>query len=106
MKHSRLPLQKNYGATILALDGITITIAAEHSQAGILSNCVAPGFTDTELTRDVLGEDGIQNLTKMVPIRRLATTEEIARFVTWLASDENTYITGQNIAIDGGFARV
>ena len=82
------------------------SFAAEHSQDGILSNCLAPGFTDTELTRRVLGDAGIQQLTAMVPTRRMASAQEIARFVAWLGSDENTYITGQNIAIDGGFTRV
>jgi len=95
-----------YAASKFALDGITLALAAEHSQDGILANCVAPGFTDTELTRRVLGEDGIRQLTAMVPIRRMASAHEIASFVAWLGSDENTYITGQNIAIDGGFTRV
>jgi len=95
-----------YAASKFALDGITLALAAEHSQNGILANCVAPGFTDTELTRQVLGEEGIRQLTAMVPARRMASSQEIANFVAWLGSDENTYITGQNIAIDGGFTRV
>lgn len=95
-----------YAASKFALDGITLAIAAEHSQDGILANCVAPGFTDTELTRRVLGEEGIRQLTAMVPARRMASSQEIANFVAWLGSGENTYITGQNIAIDGGFTRV
>ena len=95
-----------YAASKFALDGITVALAAEHSQDGILANCVAPGFTDTELTRRVLGEEGIRMLTAMVPTRRMASAQEIANFVVWLGSDENTYITGQNIAIDGGFTRV
>ena len=96
----------SYSTSKFALDGMTLAIAAEHSHNGILANCVAPGFTDTELTRRVLGEEEIRNISAMVPIHRMATTKEIASFVTWLASDENTYITGQNITIDGGFTRV
>ena len=96
----------SYASSKFAIDGLTLTIAAEHSRDGILANCVAPGFTDTQLTRSVLGEEEIRNLSTMVPIRRMAAAEEIARFVRWLASDENTYITGQHIAIDGGFTRV
>jgi len=95
-----------YAASKFALDGITVALAAEHSQDGILANCVAPGFTDTELTRRVLGEEGIRQLSEMVPSRRMAQPAEIAEFVVWLASTENSYITGQNIAIDGGFTRV
>ena len=95
-----------YAASKFALDGITLAIAAEHSQHGILANCVAPGITNTELTRRVLGEEGIRQLTGMVPARRMASSQEIANFVAWLGSGENTYITGQNIAVDGGFSRV
>ena len=101
-KEGRAP----YAASKFALDGITLSIAAEHSKDGILANCVAPGFTDTELTRRVLGEDGIRQLTDMVPARRMASPREIAHFVYWLGSNQNSYITGQNLAIDGGFARV
>lgn len=96
----------SYAASKFALDGMTLSIAAEHSQSGILANCVAPGFTDTELTRRVLSEADILELTAGVPARRMASAKEIAQFVVWLASDENSYITGQNIAIDGGFSRV
>jgi len=95
-----------YAASKFALDGITLALVAEHSQDGILANCVAPGFTDTELTRRVLGDDGIRRLTAMVPAQRMAMPSEIAECVAWLGSNKNTYITGQNIAIDGGFTRV
>ena len=95
-----------YSASKFALDGLTLSLAAEHAADGILANCVAPGFTDTELTQKMLGEEGIQKILTTVPIRRMANVEEIARFVVWLSSPENSYITGQNIAIDGGFSRV
>lgn len=94
-----------YSASKFALDGMTVALALEHAADGILANCVAPGFTDTELTRKMLGEAGIAQLLAKVPIGRMASTEEIAKFIVWLASPENTYITGQNIAIDGGFSR-
>ena len=95
-----------YSASKFALDGLTLSLAAEHAADGILANCVAPGFTDTELTQKMLGEEGIRKILTTVPIRRMASVEEIARFVVWLSSPENSYITGQNIAIDGGFSRV
>jgi len=94
-----------YSASKFALDGITLALALEHAADGILANCVAPGFTDTELTREMLGEAGIAQLLAKVPIGRMARPEEIAKLIVWLASPENTYITGQNIAIDGGFSR-
>ncbi|MCP5367799.1 MAG: SDR family oxidoreductase [Hyphomicrobiales bacterium] len=95
-----------YGTSKFALDGLTAALAAEVAADGVLANCVAPGFIDTELTRRVLGEAGIAELTARVPARRLGRPEEIAAFVAWLAGPENTFITGQNIAIDGGFTRV
>ncbi|MDO9372314.1 MAG: SDR family NAD(P)-dependent oxidoreductase [Gammaproteobacteria bacterium] len=96
----------SYSASKFAIDGMTLALAAEHSADGILANSVAPGFVDTELTRRVLGAAGVQSLVDTVPARRLGQVDEIARLVLWLASEENTYLTGQNIAIDGGFSRV
>jgi 3-oxoacyl-[acyl-carrier protein] reductase len=95
-----------YAASKFALDGMTVALAAEVAEFGILANCVAPGFIDTELTRRTLGEKGIAELVARVPARRLGRPEEIAAFVAWLAGPENSYISGQNIAIDGGFTRV
>ena len=98
--------RSSYSASKFALDGITAAIAAELAQYGILANCVAPGVIDTSLTQEVLGADGIRDLSQQIPVGRLGTPEEIATFVAWLAGPENTYISGQNIAIDGGFTRV
>ena len=95
-----------YSTSKFGLDGMTAALAAEVAKDGILANCVAPGFIDTELTRRVLGPEGIADLTAKVPVQRLGRPEEIAAFVTWLCGPENTYISGQNIAIDGGFTRV
>jgi 3-oxoacyl-[acyl-carrier protein] reductase len=94
-----------YSASKFALDGLTLALAIEYAQHNVLANCVAPGFVDTDMTRGILGDDGIKNLLKNVPIGRLAQPDEIAKFVVWLASENNTYITGQNIAVDGGFTR-
>jgi 3-oxoacyl-[acyl-carrier protein] reductase len=99
-------LRGAYSASKFALDGFTVAVAAEYSQFGVLANCVAPGFIDTELTRNILGDEGIQKMISQVPIKRLGTATEIAKLVLWLASEENTFVTGQNIAADGGFTRV
>jgi NAD(P)-dependent dehydrogenase (short-subunit alcohol dehydrogenase family) len=96
----------SYSTSKFAIDGMTLALAAEHSADGIIANSIAPGIIDTELTRRVLGEAGIQSLVSRVPARRLGQADEIARLVLWLASEENTYLAGQNIAIDGGFSRV
>lgn len=95
-----------YSASKFGLDGLTTGLAAEVASDGILANCVSPGFIDTDLTRKNLGEDGIRELVARVPIRRLGKPSEVAALVAWLAGPENTFISGQNIVIDGGFTRV
>lgn len=92
-----------YSASKFGLFGLSRSLALEVAADNILVNCVAPGVVDTELTRSVLGEEGIAEMIKQIPIGRLARPEEIAGLVRFLASEENTYITGQNIVVDGGF---
>lgn len=96
----------SYSASKFALDGLTLALAAEYGADGILANCVAPGFFDTELTRATLGEQGMLRMADVVPTKRLGQIDEVARLVAWLVSDENSYMNGQNIALDGGFSRV
>ncbi|KAF0232868.1 MAG: hypothetical protein FD177_2124 [Desulfovibrionaceae bacterium] len=96
----------SYSSSKFALDGMSAALAAEVASQGVLVNCVAPGFIDTELTRRVLGAEGMAELSRQIPMQRLGRAEEVAAFVAWLAGPENTYISGQNIAIDGGFTRV
>ena len=100
-KEQRAP----YSSSKFAIDGLTLSLAIEYAKSGILANCVAPGFVDTEMTRRILGDAGIEKILQNVPIGRLAEPAEIAEVVLWLASPHNTYITGQNIAVDGGFTR-
>jgi NAD(P)-dependent dehydrogenase (short-subunit alcohol dehydrogenase family) len=96
----------SYSTSKAALDGMTAALSAEVAQFGILANCVSPGFVETDMTRKSLGQAGMDELATRVPARRLGTPQEIAALVAWLAGPENTYISGQNIAIDGGFTRV
>lgn len=95
----------SYSTSKFAIDGMTAALAMEHSQNGILANCIAPGFIDTELTRSVLSVEQISQLTSLVASKRLGRVDEIAKFVTWLCSDANSFVTGQNIPIDGGYTR-
>ena len=85
---------------------MTVALAAEVSEKGILANSVGPGVIDTDMTRDVLGDGGIAKLKGQIPMKRLGQVSEIASLVSWLVSNENTYMTGQNLMIDGGFTRV
>jgi len=96
----------SYSTSKFAIDGMTTALAAEVASDGILVNCVAPGFIQTQLTEQVLGETGMKEMAAQVPARRLGQPAEVAAFIAWLAGPENTYISGQNIAIDGGFTRV
>jgi len=94
-----------YGASKYAIDGMTASLAADVAEFGILANCVAPGFIRTDLSVKNLGEKALAELATRVPLRRCGTVEEVAGLIGFLTSPENTYITGQNIVIDGGFAR-
>lgn len=96
----------SYSTSKFGIYGMTAALAAEVASEGILVNCVAPGFVETELTQDVLGKKGIEEVCKTIPMGRLAHPSEIAEFVLWLVSEKNTYISGQNLLIDGGFTRV
>jgi len=96
----------SYSSSKFGIDGMTAALAAEVSEMGILANSVGPGFIDTDLTRSVLGEKGIAEVQRQIPIKRLGHVNEIASLVSWLVSNENTYVSGQNIMIDGGFMRV
>lgn len=95
-----------YTMTKSALIGMTKTIAVELAPWNIMVNCVSPGFTMTELTQRMLGEDGIAKIRNDIPMQRLATTDEIAKAVAFLSSPDNTYITGHNLIVDGGFSCV
>ena len=96
----------SYSASKFAIDGMTAALAAEVAPYGILANCVAPGFIETDLTKQILGEKNMADIVKQIPAGRLGQPKDIASFVLWSVSLENTYISGQNIAIDGGFTRV
>lgn len=85
------------------LIGMTKTLSLELAKHGVLVNAVSPGFTKTDLTQKVLGEKGICEVEGKVPMGRLGTTAEMTNAVMFLCGDQNTYITGQNIVVDGGF---
>jgi 3-oxoacyl-[acyl-carrier protein] reductase len=91
-----------YSANKFALEGMTKSLAAEFGSHNIRINCVSPGFIDTDLTRKNLGEAGIKKILERVPINRLGHPADISEYVYWLCT-QNSYITGQNIVIDGGF---
>ena len=95
-----------YTTSKFALVGMTKTLSVEMAPYNVLVNSVSPGFTATELTTRVLGTEGIAEMCKQVPIRRMAMPSEISKVVLFLCSEHNTYLTGQNIIVDGGFVNV
>lgn len=92
-----------YSATKAALNSLTRSAALEYASDHILVNSVCPGFVETDLTRRNNTPAQIGELASQVPLGRLASPDEIATLVAFLVSDCNTYITGQTIAVDGGF---
>lgn len=94
--------QTMYTATKHGINGVTKALALELGPHNILINSVCPGFVKTDLVKRNPPEK-IAALIKDVPLGRLAEPEEIAELVSFLISDKNTYITGANIIIDGGF---
>lgn len=96
----------SYSTSKFALVGMSKAMAVEYASSNILINLISPGFIDTELTREILSETQISELTSLVPAKRLGQPDEIAETVLFLASSKNTFMTGQNIIIDGGFTCV
>jgi 3-oxoacyl-[acyl-carrier protein] reductase len=93
--------QVNYSAAKSGLVGMARSITRELGSRGITANVVSPGFIETDLTA-VLSEEQQEQYRKNIPAGRFATTDEVARVVTWLASDDASYISGAVIPVDGG----
>ena len=92
-----------YAATKHGIHGVTQNLSVELAPYNILVNTVCPGFTLTELTRKNNTEEQINEISGFIPIGRMAEPVEQARVICYLVSEENTYITGQQIAVDGGY---
>jgi len=93
--------QANYAASKAGLVGLARSIARELGSRNITANVVAPGFVDTDMTA-VLGEERRAEILGQVPLGRLASADEVAGVVMFLASDAAAYVTGAVIPVDGG----
>ena len=92
-----------YSGTKFGIIGQTKALSRELGEYNILINALCPGFTATELTMNSLSKDELEDITSQIPLQRLAQPKEIAKSVKFLISEDNSYITGQTIVIDGGF---
>lgn len=93
-----LPGQTNYSAAKAAMIGVTKALAQETASRQVTVNAIAPGFIETDMTKDLPQEE----LVKLIPAGRFGKPEEVADLVAFLASDKAAYITGQVISINGG----
>jgi NAD(P)-dependent dehydrogenase (short-subunit alcohol dehydrogenase family) len=93
--------QANYAASKAGLFGFTKTLALEVARKGITVNCVAPGYTETDMVAAV-PKDVLDRIVGGIPVQRLARPEEIARAVLFLTDDDAGYITGAVIPVNGG----
>ncbi len=95
-----------YTASKAGLIGLTKTVAVDLAPYNILVNSVSPGFILTDLTKKILSIKEIKDLESKIPMGRLGVPEDVANITLFLASGLNTYITGQNIIVDGGYVNI
>ena len=90
--------QVNYSASKAGIIGATKSLALELAKRGITVNCIAPGVIDTDMIKDV----PLDEVKKLIPMRRLGQAREVASLVNYLMSNDASYITGQVISVNGG----
>lgn len=99
-RRGRLP----YVMSKHALNGVVKTLAIELAEFGVLVNALSPGYIATKMTFANNNEEILEKLTRGIPLRRLGRPDEIAKLARFLCSSQNSYLTGQNITVDGGFS--
>jgi 3-oxoacyl-[acyl-carrier protein] reductase len=93
--------QANYAASKAGLIGFTKSVAKEYASRGVLANCIAPGFIETDMTA-ALPDEARATLLQDIALGRLGRPEDVAGAVLFLASDLAGYVTGQVLVVDGG----
>ncbi len=94
--------QANYASAKAGMIAFVKSLAKELSSRSITCNAVAPGFIETDMTRAFQEGDVAKQVLSVIPLKRFGKTQEIANVVTYLASEEGSYITGQVFTVDGG----
>jgi tropinone reductase I len=101
-----LPNRAFYGASKAAMDHLTVALAVEWGKDGIRVNSVLPWFTQTSMVGKTLADpEMFQRIISATPLGRVAEADDIARAVAFLAMPAASYITGQTLAVDGGYSR-
>lgn len=95
--------QANYSAAKAGIIGMTKAVAKELASRNILVNAIAPGFIQTEMS-DALPESVKEKVTETIPLKKMGQPEDIAKMVSFLASSQGDYVTGQVFQVDGGIA--
>ncbi|MCE5290911.1 MAG: beta-ketoacyl-ACP reductase [Nocardiaceae bacterium] len=95
------PGQINYAASKAGVIGMARSISRELGSRSITANVVAPGFIDTDMTKD-LDAKWQEQITAAIPLQRIGKPEEVAAVISWLASEDSSYVTGAVIPVDGG----
>jgi beta-ketoacyl ACP reductase len=96
------PGQINYSASKAGLVGMARSIAREIGSRNITANVVAPGFIDTDMTREEMKEEFKEKVLQAIPAARIGRPEEVAAAISFLASDDASYVNGAIIPVDGG----
>lgn len=92
-----------YGATKAAVVAMTAGLARELGSCGVRVNAISPSVIETEMVREYMTPQVRSGVLKRFPLGRLASTEDVARMALFLASDDARFVTGQNVAVDGGY---
>lgn len=98
-----VPTQSNYSTSKAGMIGFTKSLSKELGHFGIRVNAVAPGLIESAMVRKIKPEI-LEQYQKIIPLKRLGKTEEVAEAIVFLLSDSSSYITGQTIVVDGGFS--
>ena len=94
----------SYTMSKAAINAMTRSLSVEYAPYNVLVNAVAPGYVLTDLTRQNNSEADLESIRQLIPLKRLAEPREIAQVVAFLCSEQNSYLTGQTIFVDGGYS--
>jgi 3-oxoacyl-[acyl-carrier protein] reductase len=96
--------RSSYSVSKAALEALIRSVALEYAHNNILANSIVPGFIETPMTLKNNNEFQIQNILERIPMGHLGKPSDVAKLTLFLLSEQNTYITGQSIRVDGGFS--